>query len=120
MFVVVTVFGLIHQRVAIKKPDQCREPTYDNPQMNPLLMSDDIHLKACEGRNSDKYLLDGVYEDRKNLWRNKNVRRAFVTVPVTSYPPDSMDVARALYSPGEGCKTTNKNCKTYRDLRFNR
>lgn len=120
LILVIIVIIVILKRGKREELRRCREPSYDNPTMDVLLMSDDMELSACPGVDTDKYLLQGVYDDSKNLYRNKGLRRRFVTRAVTRYPPDSSMLGRQLYNPGQGCKTTNTDCKTYRDIRFSR
>jgi hypothetical protein len=117
----VTFLGVIYPR---PQPAACRAPTYENPMMNPLLFDARLELEACDNvdREADRLLLEGVKEDRWVLNRNKNVRRAFVTMAESKYPNDARRFAKALYDVDreEGCKTKNKNCKTYSDVRFYR
>jgi hypothetical protein len=114
------IFWLLLRSIKRHNVITCRKPTYDNPMMNSLLMSDDMEMEACKNEDTDKYLLYGVYEDSKVLYRNKGLKRRFITLPVTRYPTNSKQLGEQLYNPGEGCKTTNTNCKTYRDVRFSR
>lgn len=117
LLIFVNIIGVTYNKT--KKEKMCRRATYNNPMGNVLLMTGDADMEACD-EDYEKYVLQGVKEDSKRLFRNKSVRRAFIRMPVTRYPADSRDFAKQLYNPGEGCKTTNKNCKTYSDVRYYR
>jgi hypothetical protein len=117
LLLLVNIIGMTH-KTQVKK-QVCRKATYDNPMGNVLLMTDDTNMEACD-EDYERYVLQGVNEDSRKLFRNKNVIRTFIRMPVTRYPANSTDLAKQLYNPGEGCKTTNKNCKTYSDVRYYR
>lgn len=117
LLVLVNIIGITYKTQVKEK--LCRKATYDNPMGNVLLMTDDMDMDACD-EDYERYVLQGVNEDSRKLFRNKNVLRTFVRMPVTRYPANSQEVGKWLYDPGEGCKTTNKNCKTYSDVRYYR
>jgi hypothetical protein len=119
LLILVNILGIVSYKPEPKV--LCREPSLNNPMMNALLTNDDLGLKACEGRRTDDLLLYGVKSDSRVLYRNKLMRRSFITQAVSSYPNDTKQFGEQVYGGMmSGCKTANKDCKTYRDIRFYR
>lgn len=119
VFIFVNMLGYMYKSREV--PIKCREPTINNPMMNALLTEGDLGLQACKDRDTDESLLYGVREDSGVLFRNKLVKRAFVTLPVTRYPNDAGEFSSKVYGQTiSGCKTMGRDCKTYRDIRFYR
>lgn len=106
-----------------------REPTTDNPLMNPLL--DDISLGPDDGpvaANADdddiknkitENYNDKLFRDIDDLFERQNSQRQFYTVPKT-YPNDQTSFANWLYKNDNICKVDQRYCLKDEDYRYKR
>lgn len=103
----------------------CLKPTIENPFMNGSVESykkydppepcnvDDDEIKSTM---VDLFNVD-LYRDVGDLFENKNSQRMFYTVPYTNAPNQS-GFANWLYGNHKTCKTDQKECLQYEDLRY--
>jgi hypothetical protein len=103
----------------------CSNPTIDNPFMNGSIETykkydppepcnvDDDEIKSTM---VDLFNVD-LYRDVGDLFENKNSQRMFYTVPYTNAPNQS-GFANWLYGNYKTCKTDQKECLQYEDLRY--
>jgi hypothetical protein len=111
----------------------CTKPTLNNPYMNYLvsdLMENPNKPKACElsPEIRDEQiklfrtdLKTGQLKlDKLDLYGRNSTDRNFYTMPNTSIVNDQNGFANFLLSGVSQCKSKNKDCLKYRDIRFNR
>lgn len=103
----------------------CLKPTIENPFMNGSIETykkydppepcnvDDDEIKSTM---VDLFNVD-LYRDVGDLFENKNSQRMFYTVPYTNAPNQS-GFANWLYGNYKTCKTDQKECLRYQDLRY--
>jgi hypothetical protein len=106
--------------------DVKREPTIDNPFMNPILndfntenvpypvnMNDeDIKEKINLTYNKD------LFRDLSDLYDSKNVERQFFTIPGGAIPNDQQKFAEWCYKTPYTCKEDSANCVVFDDIRY--
>lgn len=106
--------------------DVKREPTIDNPFMNPILndfntenvpypvnMNDeDIKEKVNLTYNKD------LFKDLSDLYDSKNVERQFFTIPGGAIPNDQQKFAEWCYKTPYTCKEDSANCVVFDDIRY--
>lgn len=105
----------------------CRQPTPDNPFMNPTINDfgleippdacniddEDIQNKMIDAFNAD------LFRDVSDLFDRQNSQRQYYTVPHAN-PPDTIALANWLYKPDGICKVDQTKCLRYEDLRYKR
>jgi hypothetical protein len=106
--------------------DVPREPTVDNPFMNPILNdfntenvpypvnADDEVIKQKINLTYNKDL----FKDVSDLYDSKNVERQFFTIPGGSIPNDQQKFAEWCYKTPYTCKEDSKNCVVFDDIRY--
>lgn len=106
--------------------DVKREPTVDNPFMNPILNDfntenvpypvniDDDVIKQKINLTYNKDL----FKDLSDLYDSKNVERQFFTIPGGAIPNDQQKFAEWCYKTPSTCKENTENCIVYDDLRY--
>lgn len=106
--------------------DVKREPTVDNPFMNPILNDfntenvpypvniDDDVIKEKINLTYNKDL----FRDLSDLYDSKNVERQFFTIPGGAIPNDQQKFAEWCYKTPSTCKENTENCIVYDDLRY--
>ena len=103
----------------------CLKPTIDNPFMNNSVESykqydppEPCHVDDDEIKTSMVNLFNvDLYRDVGDLFENKNSQRMFYTVPYTN-APNQDGFANWLYGNYKTCKTDQKECLQYEDLRY--
>lgn len=103
-----------------------REPTIDNPFMNPIL--DDYNKEnAPYPVNVDDELIKekinltynkDLFKDLSDLYDSKNVERQFYTIPGGSIPNDQHKFAQFCYGTPKTCKEDTRYCVTFDDIRY--
>jgi hypothetical protein len=108
------------------KKNTCRKPTSGNPFMNPSLSDTlvDNPPEACNADDEDiqekmidMYNVD-LYRDVGDLFEIKNSQRQFFTIPTPSNPPDTVALAKWLYTGVPVCKTDQNACYNYENLKY--
>ena len=105
--------------------NMCRKPTRDNPFMNnnvedigkysPLACnSDDEDIKS----QINETFNDNLYKNMTDLFEIKNSERQFYTVPVPNGVPDTIKFANWAYKSKRSCKTNEKDCSGYDNLKY--
>jgi hypothetical protein len=107
----------------------CRQPTKENPFMNPLLnditTNPEISPVACNVDDEDVQdkmndcFNEDLYRDVGDLFERHNSQRQFYTVPQL-YPNDQKSFAEWLYKTDDICKVDQSKCLKYEDLRYKR
>lgn len=105
----------------------CREPTVDNPYMNPTVNDFGIEFppEACnvDDENIQEKITDsfndGLFRDVSDAFEIRNSQRQFYTVPNMN-PPDTISFAKWLYKPEDICKVDQMKCLRYEDIRYKR
>lgn len=106
-----------------------RQPTPDNPFMNPTVNDLNVDDPPSPANADDKDISDKIteafdedlYRDIEDLYERKNSQRQFYTVPIPANPPDTIALAQWLYRGAERpCKVDQSNCLRYEDLRYKR
>ena len=106
-----------------------RQPTVDNPYMNPFVTdfnNEDITPAPCNVDDMEiqnkisKKFNNGLFMNIDDLWDIKNSQRQFFTLPVNSIAGNQKDFAEWLYKDKECCKTDQMSCLKYEDLRYKR
>jgi hypothetical protein len=106
----------------------CKEPTADNPFMNPNIteFNTENPPSACNTEDDkirsqiDKSFNENLYVNLDDLFNVKNSQRQFYTIPVPAIPPDQTAFANWAYKPTTTCKENQGYCLRYEDLRLNR
>ena len=110
---------------SIKLNGICRKPTRDNPFMNNNV--EDIGKYSPVACNSDdedvksqirESFNDNLFKNMTDLFENKNSERQFYTVPVPNGVPDTIKFANWAYKSKRSCKTNDKDCLLYEDLKY--
>ena len=117
--------GILEER----RPLITRQPTVDNPYMNPFVTdfnNEDITPAPCNVDDMEihnkisKKFNNGLFMNIDDLWDIKNSQRQFFTLPVNSIAGNQKDFAEWLYKDKECCKTDQMGCLKYEDLRYKR
>jgi len=103
----------------------CLNPSIDNPFMNNSVESykaydppEPCNVDDDEIKTSMVNLFNvDLYRDVGDIFENKNSQRMFYTVPYTNAPNQS-GFANWLYGNYKTCKTDQKECLQYEDLRY--
>jgi len=103
-----------------------REPTVDNPFINPILNDfntenapypvniDDDQIKEKINLTYNKDL----FKDLTDLYDAKNVQRQFFTVPGGAVPNDQQKFAEWCYGVPKTCKEDSRYCVRFNDIRY--
>lgn len=106
--------------------DVPREPTINNPYMNPILTDyntenapypvdvDDDVIKEQINLTYNKDL----FKDMSDLFDEKNTQRQFYTVPGGSIPNDQQKFAEWCYKTPKTCKEDSRFCVSFDDIRY--
>ena len=91
----------------------CRNPTKDNPFMNPPLFGE-RKMNSCQSYNNKEIQRDienkfnkDLYKDANDIFGKNNSQRQFYSVPGNSIPNDQEAFAQWLYSTPPTCKEGN-------------
>lgn len=112
-----------------RKPIITRQPTTDNPYMNPFVTdfnNDDIIPAPSNADDIDiqnkisKKFNNGLFMNIDDMWNIKNSQRQFFTLPVSSIAGGQKEFSEWLYKNKECCKTDQLGCLRYEDLRYKR
>jgi hypothetical protein len=106
--------------------DVPREPTIDNPFMNPILndyntenvpypvnIDDDV----VQNKINLTYNKD-LFKDLSDLYDSKNVQRQFFTIPGGAIPNDQQKFAEFCYGTPKTCKEDTRYCVRFDDIRY--
>ena len=105
-----------------------REPTVDNPYMNPFVMdfnNEDVPVASNVNDDEIKENIrikfnNGLFMNIEDMWDIKNSQRQFYTLPVNSIAGNQKEFSEWLYKGKECCKTDQLACLRYEDLRYKR
>ena len=95
------------------KEDKCKNPTKNNPLMNPLIGESTYDNKACDIKDNkilesvDKKFCNKLFQDTSNIFNNRFEQRAFYTTPNTETPNDQSSFAKWLYNTPVMCSIGN-------------
>ena len=110
---------------SIKLNGICRKPTRDNPFMNNNVQDIGKYSPvACNSDDEDvksqirESFNDNLFKNMTDLFENKNSERQFYTVPVPNGVPDTIKFANWAYKSKRSCKTNDKDCLLYEDLKY--
>jgi hypothetical protein len=107
--------------------DVPREPTIDNPFMNPILNDFNTENMPVPSNADDELIQDTInltynkdlFKDVSDLYDAKNVERQFYTVPGGAVPNDQNKFAQWCYNTPYTCKEDTRNCYvTPDDIRY--
>ena len=105
------------KRDKIRKYNNCRASTINNPYMNKDIM-DKRDIKICSETNEEQIqdnLIYNLYQDETDINGLKKLR-IFVTVPERDYT-----IYQEFMNSDRGeCKDKGKGCEIFRELRFNK
>ena len=91
------------------KPIQCKNPTKNNPLMNPIIGDSSYENKACDIKDNkvlesvDKKFCNKLFQETSNIFNNRFEQRAFYTMPNTTIPNDQASFAKWLYNTPVMC-----------------
>jgi len=89
--------------------EYCKNPTKNNPLMNPLIGDSNYQKKACDIKNNkvlesvDKKFCNKLFQNTSNIFNNRFEQRAFYTTPNTMVPNDQATFADWLYKTPVVC-----------------
>ena len=100
-----------------------REPTVDNPWVNPILNDFNTDAFPVAGNVDDEDLKDKInltynkdlFRDLSDLYDIKNVERQFYTVPGGAIPNDQNKFAQWCYNTPSTCKEDSRQCNLIPD-----
>lgn len=103
-----------------------REPTVDNPFVNPILNDFNTENAPYPVNIDDEQIQDKVnltynkdlFKDVSDLYDSKNVQRQFFTVPGGAVPNDQQKFAEWCYGVPKTCKEDSKYCVRFNDIRY--
>jgi len=104
-----------------------REPTIDNPFMNPILNDFNTENMPVPSNADDELIKDQInltynkdlFKDVSDLYDAKNVERQFFTVPGGAIPNDKNKFAQWCYNTPNTCKEDTRYCNvTPDDIRY--
>jgi hypothetical protein len=104
----------------------CRQPSQDNPFMNPLTthFNNGDQPSACNADDDTiKDRIDAdfnmdLFRDVDDLFNVKNSQRQFYTMPNTQIPNDQTAFANWCYGNSPACKENQEQCLKYEDIRY--
>jgi len=103
-----------------------REPTVDNPFINPILNDFNTENAPYPVNIDDEQIREKVnltynkdlFKDVSDLYDSKNVQRQFFTVPGGSVPNDQQKFAEWCYGVPKTCKEDSRYCVRFNDIRY--
>ena len=103
-----------------------REPTVDNPFINPILNDFNTENAPYPVNIDDEQIQDKVnltynkdlFKDVSDLYDSKNVQRQFFTVPGGAVPNDQQKFAEWCYGVPKTCKEDSRYCVRFNDIRY--
>jgi hypothetical protein len=106
--------------------DVPREPTVDNPFMNPILNDFNTENVPYPVNADDEVIKEKInltynkdlFKDVSDLYDAKNVERQFFTIPGGAIPNDQQKFAEWCYKTPYTCKEDTKNCVAFDDIRY--
>jgi hypothetical protein len=103
----------------------CKQPTLNNPFMNPLYGDPMDQPQACNydsadinNKASSYFQLSNQFEDT-SLFGMKSQERSFYTIPCTDVVNGINQFRDYVYKRGDTCKQNNSECNVYTDVRQN-
>lgn len=104
-----------------------REPTVDNPFMNPILNDFNTDNVPYPVNVDDEVIQDKInltynkdlFKDMTDLFDSKNVERQFYTIPGGAIPNDQQKFAEWCYKTPMTCKEDTNNCVNFDSLKYN-
>ena len=111
-----------NQKILNKK----REPTIDNPFMNPILNDFNTENVPYPVNIDDEVVQDKInltynkdlFKDMTDLFDSKNVERQFYTIPGGAIPNDQQKFAEWCYKTPMTCKEDTNNCINFDNMKF--
>jgi hypothetical protein len=101
--------------IELTDDESCREPTKNNPFMNPLLPDNYKNIKkSCSYTDPikekiDNYFYDNLFDDTSKLYGKRNSQRNFYSMPSTTIPNDQDGFAKWCYRVPKTCKEGNRD-----------
>jgi len=103
-----------------------REPTVNNPFMNPILNDFNTENVPYPVNIDDEVIKEKInltynkdlFKDLSDLYDSKNVERQFFTVPGGAIPNDQQKFAEWCYKTPLTCKEDTKECVAFNDIRY--
>lgn len=108
----------------IYEENKIRNPTYDNPYMNPTVYFDNSEANDINNtkvfNNMNNYYKKNMYKNIDDLYDTQNGMRNFYTVPSSTNPNGQNEFALYLYNDTllNNCKFDQNQCIKYKDLRY--
>lgn len=94
----------------------CRQPSDENPFMNPMPYDDPEIPGACDvddpliARRMDDAFNKNLYRDVSDIFSNQASDRQYYSMPVTTVPNMQVEFAKWLYDTGPTCKEDQSRC----------
>ncbi len=106
--------------------DVPREPTVDNPFMNPILNDFNTENAPYPVNADDEVIKQKInltynkdlFKDVSDLYDSKNVERQFFTIPGGAIPNDQQKFAEWCYKTPSTCKENSADCIVFDDIRY--
>jgi Tfp pilus assembly protein PilE len=103
-----------------------REPTTDNPFMNPILNDFNTENVPYPVNIDDEVIKEKInltynkdlFKDMTDLFDSKNVERQFYTIPGGAIPNDQQKFAEWCYKTPATCKEDTNNCINFDNIKF--
>ena len=103
-----------------------REPTINNPFMNPILNDFNTENIPMPSNSNDELIKDKInltynkdlFKNVNDLYDSKNVERQFYTIPGGAIPHDQNKFAQWCYNTPTTCKENTRNCIVFDDIRY--
>jgi len=103
-----------------------REPTIDNPFMNPILNDFNTENVPYAVNIDDEVVQEKInltynkdlFKDMTDLFDSKNVERQFYTIPGGAIPNDQQKFAEWCYKTPYTCKEDTNNCINFDNMKF--
>ena len=101
-----------------KYNDERTKPTFNNPFMNPNLITDErTRQSACKPTEDIKEEIEdkfntNLYRDVGDVYNKSHGQLNFHTVPSTTIPNEQTKFAKWLYKTGPTCKERTLDCTT--------
>lgn len=103
-----------------------REPTIDNPFMNPILNDYNTENAPYPVNVDDEVVQDKInltynkdlFKDLSDLYDSKNVQRQFFTIPGGAIQNDQQKFAEFCYGTPKTCKEDTRYCVSFDDIRY--
>jgi hypothetical protein len=103
-----------------------REPTVDNPFVNPILTDYNTENAPYPINVEDDVIKEQVnltynkdlFKDMSDLFDEKNTQRQFYTIPGGSIPNDQQKFAEWCYKTPKTCKEDSRFCVAFDDIRY--